>query len=100
MAAGDQYYGGCPEHGYVGELAFGGCPMSFHLFPIGNESYKPPIQGWQCPSCGSVYRPSVEECHRCVNSGMHYTSSTGTAADLERNRIEREMIDQMARGRL
>jgi predicted amidophosphoribosyltransferase len=35
--------------------------------------------GWQCPICGSVYSPFVQECHRCINSNIKYTTDNGTS---------------------
>lgn len=27
--------------------------------------YEGPFYGWECPRCGAVYSPHVEECWRC-----------------------------------
>ncbi len=36
------------------------------------------LQGWECPKCGSVYGPFVQECERCKDSNVRYYYDTGT----------------------
>jgi uncharacterized OB-fold protein len=35
-----------------------------------------PMQGWECPKCGSVYSPWVYECATCKNSNVRVVSGT------------------------
>lgn len=70
------YY--CPEHGWV-ESTTGGCPHSIHHYPIELEPIeKSHLQGWECPKCGSVYGPFVQECDQCKNSNVRTIDSTNT----------------------
>ncbi len=29
-------------------------------------------KGWQCPACGKVYAPHVDECKHCNKEGMNW----------------------------
>lgn len=39
-----------------------------------------PLQGWECPKCGSVYAFYVSECGTCKNSNFVIRTSTKTTA--------------------
>lgn len=44
----------------------------------GKKSEKP-MQGWECPKCGSVYSPLTFECSSCKNSGIKVRTSNTTS---------------------
>lgn len=35
-----------------------------------------PVQGWECPKCGSVYAIWISKCDRCENSNIRTVSTT------------------------
>lgn len=38
-------------------------------------------QGWECPKCGRVYAPWMDQCTTCNNKNTHSWSQTITTRD-------------------
>ncbi len=64
------------EHSYVGDRCLPEFRYTPRVLVTGPGAEAMSLQGWECPKCGQVYGPFVQQCSNCVPRSTPSTTIT------------------------